>query len=144
MDLSYFTLFVVISVVAVLSLTVWMAGLLIRKRLRGPGRVIIMTMLLIMWYVTLYPLISGLNMEESTRRAYEIGIHSIWIWWVWALMRFFKRARRKAIDTDWKTGVYTATGMHRVTTEVRKLREKRRAEKARELGAAESDFTPDV
>jgi hypothetical protein len=148
MDLSFFSLFCVIAGGAGLSFAVWMSGLLIRKRLRGPGRLIIMTILLIVWYVTLYPLLNNDSLEPGTQRAYQIGIHSIWIWWVWALMRFLKRAKAEAKRTNWKTGVYTATGLHRVSSEVRKIREKREAEKAAaeaaKQKAADADFMPDI
>lgn len=143
MDISLFSLFVVIGAGAGLSFAVWMGGLLIRKRLRGPGRMIIMTVLLVLWYITLYPLITSPELEPGTRRAYEIGVHSIWIWWTWALMRFLKRVKSEAARTNFKTGVYNATGIHRVTTEVRRLREKRIAEKGKE-NPVDSGFTPDI
>ena len=135
MDLSLFTLICVFAMGAAVSLAVWISGLLIRKRLRGPGRMIIMTALLILWYITLLPLITNINLEPGTRRAYEIGIHSILIWWVWALMRFLRRAKREANKTNWKIGIHTATGLHRVSAEIKKIRERRQAEKAAEEAA---------
>jgi len=146
MDLSYFTLIVLIAVGAGVSFAVWTLGLLIRKRLRGPGRMIIMTVLLILWYITLYPLMTTEDLDEGTLRAYQIGVHSIWIWWVWALMRFMKRVKRETNKTNFKTGLYTATGIHRVTAEVQRLREKRRAEQ-QATGAQKkttSGFMPDI
>lgn len=141
MDLSYFTLFCVIGSGAILSALAWFGGLLIRKRLRGPGRMIVMTVVLILWYVSLFPLIEARDLEPSTKLAYQIGVHSIWIWWVWALMRFIQRVKEEAGRTNIKTGVYRATGVHRVTAEVRKIREKRRTESSK---MSKPDSTPDI
>jgi len=143
MDISLFSLFVLIGSGAGLSFAVWMGGLMIRKRLRGPGRMIIMTVLLILWYMALYPLMTLPGLEPGTRKAYEIGVHSIWVWWTWALMRFLKRVKSQTARTNFKTGVYNATGIHRVTTEVRRLREKRKVENVGE-GAVDSNFNPDI
>ena len=143
MDLSYFTLIVLIAVGAAMSFAVWMLGLLIRKRVRGPGRMIIMTVLLILWYVTLFPLMMSPDLEEGTRRSYQIGVHSIWVWWVLALMRFLTRVRRETNKTNLKTGVYTATGLHRLKAEALRLREKRRVEQEAKKKTA-SGFTPDI
>jgi hypothetical protein len=143
MDLSYFTLIVLVAVGAAVSFAVWMLGLLIRKRLRGPGRMIIMTVLLILWYISLYQLIANDDLDEGTKRAYQIAVHSIWIWWVWALMRFMKRVKRETNKTSFKTGLYTATGIHRVTAEVQRLREKRRTERNVAKKTA-SGFMPDI
>ena len=148
MDLSFLTLFLLFAVGAVVSFAVWMSGLLIRKRLRGPGRMIIMTILLIIWYVTLLPLLTNTDLEPETKWAYEIGVHSIWVWWIWALVRFLRRAKREAHKTNWTAGVHSATGLHRVSAEIKKIRERRRAEKAAEEAmkrkAADVDFTPDI
>lgn len=130
MDLSIFSLLLVVITGAALSAAVWAGGLLIRRRLRGPARMIVMTVVLILWYLQLYPLLTSGSLEPGTELAYRIGVHSIWIWWVWALMRFISRAKQEAGRTNMKTGLYKATGVHRITAEMRKTAERRRSEAA--------------
>jgi hypothetical protein len=144
MDLSFFTLFGVIVTGAALSAAVWAGGLLIRRRLRGPARMILMTAVLILWYLQLYPLLTTSSLEPATQLAYRIGVHSIWIWWIWALMRFISRAKAEAGRTNIKTGLYKATGVHRITAEMRKTAERRRAEQEVEKRrAADTGSSPE-
>ena len=139
--------FALFAVGGVLSFLVWVLGLLFRKRLRGPARIIVMTVSLIVWYTTLFPLT---NSQEYADLALPltIGIHSIWVWWLVSLWRFWERAKREAGRTNWKTGVSKATGVYHVTKEITKIREQRKtalakaktAAAASQMQSQESDF----
>jgi len=120
----------IISIIAsgaILSLAVWGGGFFIRKRLRGPARMIMMTVLVILWYMVLLPSIGMPQDMDELTISYRIGIHTIWVWWIWALIKFLLRIKKEAARTNIKTGIYKSTGLHRITKELRRLREQRKA-----------------
>ena len=111
---------------AVVSWTVWIGGYLVRKRVRGPARVMLMTALVVTWYGVLFNISKepGWDMHNIST-AYKIAIHSIWIWWVLAIGRWVYRIKKQAGRSNWKTGIYKSTGLHRITKEHRIARERK-------------------
>jgi magnesium-transporting ATPase (P-type) len=126
-----------------LSFAVWYCGFFFRRRIRGPARLVMMTVFLIMWYVSLLPIMNSRDYGEWLTQLTKLGVHSIWIWWAVAIFKIERQIHKEAKRSNFKTGVYHATGVHIVNTEIRKMREKRRAEKeATKHGRAEPSKQP--
>jgi hypothetical protein len=125
MDIGSYVGLALFAIGGALSIAIWSCGFFFRRRLRGPVRILMMSVFLGMWYLALWPLTSNQEYSEWLTQPARLGIHSIWIWWAIAMVKIERQIRREVKRSNFKTGVIHATGVHIVRME-------REASKARQ------------